>query len=455
MAKTATKTWQPELKVSREQCVQDSETVLSASELPIAEKEDVFRVQAAGFDWDIGVRVYEPQDPSRIPTGADGKKIGAFFLHGGQDDWRQMEPWARLMAKSFGWKVVVGTFPGRLYLQDPSRNWPGDTINPDGTVRTPIWKKDELITPDQYVLHRDDSMRLRYGMRTVVHAKPDTLFWYRLASWPMAMEAGMIEANRRHFPEKEFSVYFQGHSTGGPMVCMLSQRVPNCQGILATENSPFGYISEQQHAWSGSLGKIEGYERVKKEAATRYDPFYELYMRTWRDLARYRGPEALGKEGPNALMRLPWLMEEVLEEWSHQLIRPLFKCEYVITHNVTGSLKEAAQVTAKRLKMNADETKALVDRYLNYAHELTGPNVKPVPATLFGISKNSRDHSFEVYTEVIMPMFAKMKPAPKMALQHFQAGVHMLWGKEDGMPKGIMPAVSKSWDDAIKKGFFL
>ena len=54
-----------------------------------------------------------------------------------------------------------------------------------------------------------------------------------------------------------------------------------------------------------------------------------------------------------------------------------------------------------------------------------------------------------------MPMFAKMKPAPRMALQHFQAGVHMLWGKEDGMPKGIMPAVSKSWDDAIKKGYFI
>ena len=74
---------------------------------------------------------------------------------------------------------------------------------------------------------------------------------------------------------------------------------------------------------------------------------------------------------------------------------------------------------------------------------------------LFGISRNSRDHSYEVYTEVIMPLFAEMNPAPRMALQHFQAGVHMLWTPEEDLPLGIMPAVSQSWHDAVTNGFFL
>jgi hypothetical protein len=447
--------WAPEPKPSREQCVAASVELTSRPDLEITESEDVFRIHEAGLDWDLGVRVYQPADPAQIATGADGKKVGGFFLHGGQDDWRQMEPWARVMARKFGWKVVVGTFPGRLYLQDESRNWPGDTINADGTVRTPIWQQDELVSSDQYELKKDTSQRMRYGTRTVVHAKPGTRFYDRMAAWPMAMEQGMKEAMRRHFPVGEYSIYLQGHSTGGPMVCMLSQRVPNVAGILAAENSPFGEVSRRQHAWSGALGKVAGYERVTTEENARHDPFYELYLRSWRDLARYRGPEALGKEGPNALMRLPWLMEEIFDEFAAQSVRPLFKCEYVITHAITESLRAAAEATAERLGLDADGTEALVQRYIGYTHELRGPDVKPVPPVLFGISRNSRDHSYEVYTEVIMPLFAEMNPAPRIALQHFQAGVHMLWTPEEDLPLGIMPAVSESWHDAVTNGFFL
>jgi hypothetical protein len=54
-----------------------------------------------------------------------------------------------------------------------------------------------------------------------------------------------------------------------------------------------------------------------------------------------------------------------------------------------------------------------------------------------------------------MPLFAEMNPAPRMALQHFQAGVHMLWTPEEDLPLGIMPAVSQSWHDAVTNGFFL
>jgi hypothetical protein len=64
----------------------------------------------------------------------------------------------------------------------------------------------------------------------------------------------------------------------------------------------------------------------------------------------------------------------------------------------------------RRLKMNNDVSEALVQRhrvsisasnpdlgeavrFVGYARELSGPNVKPVPPFLFEISKDSRDHS--------------------------------------------------------------
>lgn len=446
--------WHPPPKVSLEECISASVEIFGMPDIKLKQYEDVFRIQELGMEWDIGVRVYEPEDSSKIPTGADGKKIGVFLLHGGQDDWRQMEGLAFLMAGKFGYKVVAGTYPGRLYLQDPSRNWPGDTINSDGTVRTPIWKKDELISSDQYEVIKDIKTRMRYGTRTVARAKPGTNFYYRMAAWPVAMEEGMKEANRRHFPVDHYSIYVQGHSTGGPIVSMLSQRVPNIAGVLAAENSPFGYINEAKHNWSGALGKIGKYSMVEQGNKGRTDPFNELYIRSWRDIARYRGPEALGKEGPMALMRLPWLMEEVLQEWDQEKVRPRFKAEYLITHNIISSLTKAARVTAKRLNMNQEETEVLIKRYIGYTRELAGVGVKPVPPFLFGISKNSRDHSPEVYKEIVIPMFNDMKPAPRVDVVHFEAGVHCIWIPEENLPMGIVPAVIKSWDEAIMQGYF-
>ena len=86
------------------------------------------------------------------------------------------------------------------------------------------------------------------------------------------------------------------------------------------------------------MGKITGYEKPEKQGKPRSDPFDELYIRTWRDLARYQGPEALGQEGPSALMRLPAIMEDVLEAWERAKNRPQFKAEYLVTHAITGSL---------------------------------------------------------------------------------------------------------------------
>jgi len=448
------RSWEPPKFISREQVIKDSKRVLAMPEIPIKRVEDVFCIRAVGMDWDIGAVVYEPEDPARIPVAPDGKKAGIFLLHGGSGDFKHMERLSLLLAGRFGYKVLAGTFPGRFYFPDPSRDWPGDTIHPDGRVRTPIWKEGELITTDQYEVVKDPSMRERYGTRTLARAKPQTNFYYRMAGWPVAFEEGMKEAARRHFPGGEYSIYGQGHSTGGPFICMLSQRIPNMAGMLATEHSPFGYLCASRDAWGGDMGKIAGYKPAKKKSKPRTDPFHELYIRTWRDRARYAGPEALGQEGPTALMRLPALMEDVLEYWERSKKRPNFKAEYIVTHNIIGSLREAARVTAKRLKMNAEETEALARRYVGYTRELTGPAAKPVPPVLFSISKDSRDHSPEVYHKVIIPGFKAMKPAPRAKLIRFGAGVHTFWLAEKDLPLGIAPSVVRLWNEAIKDGYF-
>lgn len=447
--------WEPPQFIPREQVIRDSESVLAKPDIEIRQHEDLFRIRALGMDWDIGAMIYEPEEAAKIPRGADGKKVGVFLLSGGSGDYKSMEKLATLLAGKFGYKVATMTYPGRLYLQNSSRDWPNDTIHPDGTVRTPIWKKDELITPDQYDRVQDTSIKNRYGTRTLAKAKPETNFYYRMAGWPVAFEEGGKETMRRNLPESEYSIYVHGHSTGGPFVCMLSQRVPNVAGAIAIENSSFGFIGQAKLAWGGSLGKVVGYDTGPKTETRRTDPFNDLYIRTWRDKARYLGPEALGQQGPGALMRLPSLMEAVFEAWDKEKMRPQFKAEYIITDNIVASLTEAAEVSAKRLNMNREETAVLVKRYLGYPRNLSGPGVKPVPPFLFGISLNSRDHTPEGYKEIVIPMFKAMKPPPKVTVTQFGAGVHGYMVGEKDLPMGIGPAVAKFWYDTIMGGFFV
>ena len=271
--KALSSNWEPPSKMPRESVVKTSEAVLGLPDIKVGQNEDIFRIHCLGMEWDMGVMVYEPENTAKVPVGADGKKVGIFLLHGGAGDYKSMEAFALLFANKFGFKVMTMTFPGRLYLLDPSRDWPGDTLNPDGTVRTPIWQKEEQITPDQYEVKKDLTMRFRYGTRTVARAKPGTPFYYRMAAWPVAFEEAMKDANRRHFPENEFSIYVHGHSTGGPLVSMISQRIPNIAGVIAVENSTFGYIEEQKHGWSGALGKIPGYDRVNSGAKMNHSGF--------------------------------------------------------------------------------------------------------------------------------------------------------------------------------------
>ncbi len=165
--------WQPPEFVTREQCIKDTEEVLGMADVPIKSTEDIFRINVLGMDWDLGMVVHEPVDASRIPIGADGKKAGFFLLHGGSGDFKGIERHAKMLASKFGFRVIAGTFPGRFYFPDASRDWPDDTIHGDGTVRTPIWKQGEVIAPAEYEIVKDPSKRNRYGTRTLARAKPE------------------------------------------------------------------------------------------------------------------------------------------------------------------------------------------------------------------------------------------------------------------------------------------
>jgi hypothetical protein len=432
-----TGSWEPPEIFEHDDLIAASDDVLGRSDIAFSENEHVFRINALGLDWDIGVTVYEPDDETRIPTGANGRKVGLFLLHGGAGDFRSMEKLARMITGKFGYKVTSMTYPGRLYLPDPSRNWPGDTVNTDGTVRTPIWLAGETIPPDDYEVVRDQSLRARYGTRIAARAKPGTLFYDRMAAWPTAFEEGMKTICRDHFPDGEYSIYLHGHSTGGPFVHMLCQRVDNIAGVVGIENSPFGYMYQ----------KMVGYEWP--------DPFNDVVIRTWRDIARYKGAEVRSQEGEEALMRLPWVMEDVFDAWSAGVHLAQFKAEYMLHYANIGTLTKAAKAAAKRLDMNQDETEALIAQYAGYTRELSGPNDKRVPPILLSICKHSRDHTEKAYREVVIPMFAAMTPAPKVRVVKLGTGTHGYEKPEDGLPMGLVPSIARMWDEAIMNGYYV
>jgi hypothetical protein len=57
--------------------------------------------------------------------------------------------------------------------------------------------------------------------------------------------------------------------------------------------------------------------------------------------------------------------------------------------------------------------------------------------------------------EVIIPGFRAIKPAPKIAITRFGAGVHSFWKAEKDLPVGIVPSVIKSWKEAVMNGYFV
>jgi hypothetical protein len=55
--------WQPPEQVSREDTIARSDAVLAMPDLPLKQTEDIFRINALGLDWDMGVTVYESTSP--------------------------------------------------------------------------------------------------------------------------------------------------------------------------------------------------------------------------------------------------------------------------------------------------------------------------------------------------------------------------------------------------------
>ena len=129
----------------------------------------------------------------------------------------------------------------------------------------------EFIGKDQYEVILDKSKRERYGTLIMAKAKPGTVFYDRMAGWPVGFEEGMKEVCRRHFPPDQYNFLTNGHSTGGPFAHYLSQRVPNVIGIIGIGTSPFSYITSKM------IGQVWD------------SPFDNLRIRSWRDIARYAG----------------------------------------------------------------------------------------------------------------------------------------------------------------------
>ena len=222
--------WEPPPLVSREEVLNLHHQVAAMPNIQVSIREDIFRIHALEMAWDIGVVVYEPADSSKIPSGPDSKRIGVFLIHGGVSDYKSVECIARPLAEKFGFKVASMTFPGRFYLPDPSRDWPGDVQRSDGSARTPLWTKETNITKDQYEIVQDISKRESYGTLVSLLAKEGTEFYHRMAAWPVAFEEAIKETARRHLPQGDFSIYIHGHSTGGPFAMTATQRVANIAG---------------------------------------------------------------------------------------------------------------------------------------------------------------------------------------------------------------------------------
>ncbi len=428
--------WQPPKSYSRDELVEISDRVLAEPDIEIRQYEDVFRLDVAGMGWDIGAMVYEPVDRARSHVSADGRRSGMLMTHGGASDWRSIEPYALVLARKRGFKVVNMTFPGRLYLPDPSRDWPGDTTHSDGSLRTPIWKRGEEIGRDQYEIVREASFRHIYGTRTFARALPGTVFHERMAAWPLAFEEAMKDLCRRHFPVDDYAVYTHGHSTGGPFSHMILQRVENVVGLAGIENSTFAYIFHEMtgHDWP--------------------NPFNDLLVRDWRELARYAGAEAYMQEGGDPLMRLPWVMEQVFEMWDEVKRFPQIKAEYFFHIHSIPALTEAATVTAARLGMSETETLDLVDRYVGMGRPLAGKGAKPVPPLLYMINRFSRDHTPEKYYGVMLPMLEKIEPAPEVRIVEFGTGIHSYWRAEEGLPMGLVPPAVEIVCEAIAAGYY-
>ena len=60
--------WAPPDSIPRPEVVRLSRETLDLPDIPVGNREDIFRIRALEMDWDIGTMTYAPEDPARIPT---------------------------------------------------------------------------------------------------------------------------------------------------------------------------------------------------------------------------------------------------------------------------------------------------------------------------------------------------------------------------------------------------
>lgn len=214
---------------------------------------------------------------------------------------------------------------------------------------------------------------------------------------------------------------------------MILQRLENIVGLVGTESSPYGAF------FSKMLNQGWPY------------PFNWITVRTWRDIARYWGTE----HGLEGVKRLPWLMEEVLEEWQRRKHLPGIKAQQTVQFAAFDTLEAAARVCARRLKLGDAATEELVQRFRGYPLPLSGPGVKPVPPLLYGVTIGSRDHHHSRYRDILLPLLAALNPAPRVHLFRYLSGVHSYMKAEPELPMGIGPAIAHTWHAAITNGYYL
>jgi hypothetical protein len=93
--------------------------------------------------------------------------------------------------------------------------------------------------------------------------------------------------------------------------------------------------------------------------------------------------------------------------------------------------------------------------HLGVPYPQTGPGAKPVAPVLFCISKDSQDHSPDVFREVVALMFATINPAPNLRVTQWGGGVHTYRKSEPGLLLGIAPPVAEFYVRAIREGYFV
>ena len=92
--------WQPPDAVSRDDTIARSEEVRARPDIPITATEDIFRIRSLELDWDMGMEVFEPENPTDVAIGADGKKSGSSCFMAGPATANRWRAWPACLPRS-------------------------------------------------------------------------------------------------------------------------------------------------------------------------------------------------------------------------------------------------------------------------------------------------------------------------------------------------------------------